>query len=164
MAHTNLIEFRHLLKQSLAAVSNNHQAAGLKYRFGYEFVKGDKAIAAKESKAPIKTYFKLEIYMIDFSNEKLVEKETEEGTTSVYEGSVRTNLFRYAMPSTVKVTKDKMEEEAIKAFFTYSVNGGLMVQMQMLKQRQAMNKFTEISGNEYYEIQTLTDVIKDGDR
>jgi len=163
MAHSNLIELRHLLKQSLAAVTNNHQAAGLKYRFGYEFTKGDKVIASADSKSPISTYFKLEVYMIDFSNEKLVEKETEEGTTSVYEGSVRTNLYRYAMPQTIKVSKDKMEEEAIKAFFTYSVNGGLMVQMQMINHRASMNKGTDISGSNYTEITTMADIVKENE-
>lgn len=164
MAHQNLIEIRHLLKQCLAGVTNNHQAAGLKYRFKSEFIKGTKIISTVDSKSPIKNYYKLEIYLDDYTNEKVEEITNDLGELEkVKTGSVRTNLFRYAMPHSIKVSKDKMEEEAIRAFFLYSVNSGLMVQMQMSRARAKQDKLTNIEGNEFYEIQTLTDIIKDNE-
>ena len=63
----------------------------------------------------------------------------------------------------IKVTKAKMEEEAIKAFFLYCVNSGLMVQLQLNKERFKQTKPNSIDGNEYYEVTSLVDLL-DEDR
>ena len=164
MVHQNLVEYRNLLKQCLVGVTNNHQAAKLKYRFKYEFTKGKGAITSTESGNKTQSYFKLEIYLEDYTNEKVETIVNEEGVEEkVLKGSIRTNLFRYAMPQVIKVSKAKMEEEAIKAFFLYCVNSGLMVQLQLNKERFKQTKPNSIDGNEYYEVTSLVDLL-DEDR
>lgn len=139
MAHQNLIILRHTLKQCLANLTNNHIAAGKKFRFDYEFIKGDKAIGSDE-KRNIRAYYKLTVFYVNTTNETKDFVRTDDGeiyindegkSIPILTGGIRVDLFRYCVPISASVKKDKSEELAIKEFLSYSVNTCLMVQNQL---------------------------------